>query len=59
MPKRKPTIKTEAERRSRVIKYLEDALHLTKELNDPTTEYLIERALTEARAQQFRPPTVA
>jgi DNA-binding ferritin-like protein len=59
MTKRKPTVKSEAERRSRVIKHLEDALHLTKELNDPTTAHLIERALTEARAQQFRPPTVA
>jgi len=59
MSKRKPTVKTEAERRSRVIKHLEDALHLTKELNDPTTEHLIERALTEARAQQFRPTNIA
>jgi len=59
MAKRKPTVKTEAERRSRVVKHLEDALHLTKELNDPTTEHLIERALTEARTQQFRPPSVA
>jgi len=59
MLKRKPTVKTEAERRSRVIKHLEDALRLTKELNDPTTEHFIERALTAARAQQFRPPSVA
>jgi len=59
MAKGKPTVKSEAERRSRVIKYLEDALHLTKELNDPTTEHLIERALTEARARQFRPTSVA
>jgi DNA-binding ferritin-like protein len=59
MAKGKPTVKIEAERRSRVIKYLEDALVLTKELNDPTTAHLIEQALTEARARQFRPPSVA
>ena len=29
------------------------------DLKDPVTDFLIERALDEARAQQFRPPTVA
>ena len=52
-------MKNEAEKRGRLIKQLEDALHLTKELNDPTTGHLIERALNEARARQFRPPSVA
>lgn len=52
-------MKEEAERRGRLIKQLEDALLLSEELNDPTTAYLIEDALDEARAQQFRPPSVA
>jgi hypothetical protein len=45
-----------ADRRGKLIQKLEDALAMTEELNDPT---LIERALDEARAQQFRPPTSA
>ena len=46
-------------RGGRLIRQLEDALALTEELNDPMTGFLIERALDEARAQQFRPPTTA
>jgi len=57
--KAKPAVEDEASRRRRVIKHLEDALRLIKELNDPTTGHLIERALTEARARQFQPLSVA
>jgi DNA-binding ferritin-like protein len=57
--KAKPAVEDEAARRRRVIKHLEDALRLITELNDPTTGHLIERALTEARARQFQPPSVA
>jgi hypothetical protein len=56
---RGPPHKDESEKGGRLIKQLEDALVLTEELNDPTTGYQIERALDEARAQQFRPPSVA
>ena len=48
-----------AERRGNLIRQLEEALALTEALNDPMTGFLIERALDEARAQQFRPPTTA
>ena len=37
-----------------MIKLLEDALMLADDLCDGATGYLIERALDEARAQQFR-----
>jgi hypothetical protein len=47
----------DAEKRGKLIRQLEDALALTEELNDPMMGYLIERALDEARAQQFRPTT--
>ena len=47
----------EAEERGKLIQQLEAALLLSEELNDTTTG--IERALDEARAQQFRPPSVA
>jgi hypothetical protein len=50
-------MRDDAEMRGKLIRQLEDALALTEELNDPMTGYLIERALDEARAQQFRPPT--
>ena len=43
------------ERRGQLIRMLEDALTIAEDLGDGTTEYLIERALDEARAQQFRP----
>jgi hypothetical protein len=52
-------ITNDAERRGRLIRQLEDALALTEELNDPMTGFLIERALDEARAQQFQPPATA
>jgi len=52
-------IPNDAEMRGRLIRQLEDALALTEELNDPMTGFLIERALDEARAQQFRPPPVS
>lgn len=52
-------LQNEAEMRGRLILQLEEALALTEELNDPMTGFLIERALDEARAQQFRPPTTA
>ena len=48
-------MRDDAEKRGKLIRQLEDALSLTEELNDPMTGYLIERALDEARAQQFRP----
>jgi hypothetical protein len=50
-------MRDDAEKRGKLIRQLEDALALTEELNDPITGYLIERALDEARAQQFRPTT--
>jgi hypothetical protein len=36
-----------------MIKLLEDALMLADDLEDDNTGYLIERALDEARSQQF------
>jgi hypothetical protein len=44
-----------AQKRGDLIKRLEDALALADDLQDGTTEYLIERALDEARSQQFKP----
>ena len=44
-----------AEKRGEIIRYLEDALTLADEIEDGETGYLIERALDEARARQFRP----
>jgi DNA-binding ferritin-like protein len=47
-----------AERRGELIRKLEDAMALAEELKDDTTAYLIERAIDQARADQFRlPPT--
>jgi hypothetical protein len=51
-----------AQKRGVMIAQLEAALALADELNDGKSGYLIERALDEARAQQFRlialiPPT--
>jgi len=45
-----------AEIRGQMIRKLEEALALTDEIADPTTSFLIERALDEARSQQFRLP---
>ncbi len=44
-----------AEKRGQIIKHLEEALALSDELEDGPTGFLIERALDEARARQFRP----
>ena len=44
-----------ANARGRLIRQLEDAMAIADELQDGTTGYLIERALKEARAQQFKP----
>jgi hypothetical protein len=41
------------ETRAAIIAFLENALKLAKQLEDSPTAYLIERALDEARAQQF------
>ena len=40
--------------RGNLIRILEQALAAAEELGDGATEYLIERALDEVRAQQFR-----
>jgi len=48
-------MKDAADARGRLIRHLEDALAIADELNDGTTGYLIERALDEGRAQQFKP----
>ena len=44
-----------AEKRGVLIAQLETALVLADEFNDGHTGFLIERALDEARAQQFKP----
>jgi hypothetical protein len=44
-----------AEKRGQLIRHLEDALALADEIEDGQTEFLIERALDEARSRQFRP----
>jgi hypothetical protein len=44
-----------ADKRGQLIRHLEDALALADEIDDGRTGYLIERALDEARAQQFKP----
>jgi hypothetical protein len=47
---------TEFERkRDQMIEHLEQALALADELHDSLTGYLIERALDELRAGDFRP----
>jgi hypothetical protein len=46
-----------AEKRGQLIRCLEDALAFAEQLDDGTTEYLIERALDEARPRQFKPAT--
>jgi hypothetical protein len=48
-----------ADKRGEIIKHLEEALAIADELEDGATGYLIERALDEARSQQFRLPTTA
>lgn len=44
-----------AEQRGKLIKLLENAMDLAEDLAEGKTAYLIERALDEARSQQFRP----
>jgi hypothetical protein len=44
----------ESTKRGDLIRLLEQALAAAEELGDGVTAYLIERALDEARAQQFR-----
>jgi len=46
-----------ARRRGELIKHLENAMAIAEELEDGLTEYLIERALDEARAQISWLPT--
>jgi hypothetical protein len=43
-----------AEKRGQLIRHLEDALALADDIQDGQTGFLIERALDEARSQQFR-----
>jgi hypothetical protein len=43
------------QKRGALIEHLETALGLAHELNEPTTEYLIERAIDEARSHQIGP----
>ena len=45
----------DADKRGQLIRHLEDALTLADEIRDGHIGYLIERALDEARARQFRP----
>jgi hypothetical protein len=44
-----------ADKRGLLIRHLEEALAVADEIEDPNTGFLIERALDEARASQFRP----
>jgi DNA-binding ferritin-like protein len=44
-----------AEQRGKLIKLLQNALELAEDLGDRRTAHLIERALDEARSQQFKP----
>jgi hypothetical protein len=45
----------ESKRRGDLIRVLEQALFIAEELRDGTTEYLVERALDEARSRRFKP----
>ena len=45
-----------AAKRGQIIQSLEVALALADEIGDANTGFLIERALDEARSQQFRLP---
>jgi hypothetical protein len=44
-------------KRGELVRLLEEALALAEALGDGGTAYLIERALDEARAQEFRLPS--
>ena len=50
-------VRNVAEKRGEIIRHLEAALALADEVGDANTGFLIERALDEARSQQFRLPT--
>jgi hypothetical protein len=41
------------DQRAALIAYLESALQLAEQLQEPATAYLIERALDEARSKSF------
>ena len=45
-----------ADQYGKLIRLLEEAMALADDLEDGTTEYLIERALDEARSRLFRLP---
>jgi hypothetical protein len=45
------------ERHGELIRLLEKALATAEEIDDAATGYLIERALDQARGEQFRFPT--
>jgi hypothetical protein len=45
-----------AQKRGNLIRYLEAALELADQLQDGPLEYLIERAIDEARSRYFMPP---
>jgi hypothetical protein len=49
-------MRNEPTKRGDLIHLLEQALAVADELGDGGTAYLIERALDQARAQQFRLP---
>ena len=42
-----------AKQRGNLIRLLESAMYLAQDLDQPRTAHLIERALDEARSQQF------
>ena len=44
-----------AEKRGQIIRVLEEALALADEIGDGHSGYMIERALDEAPARQFKP----
>jgi hypothetical protein len=44
-----------AEKRGQIIRFLEEALALAAEIEDGHSGYMIERALDEAPARQFKP----
>ena len=44
-----------AEKRGQIIRFLEEALALADEIGDGHSGYMIERALDEAPARQFKP----
>jgi hypothetical protein len=53
---RRPPMDDTAQKRGNLIRYLEAALELADQLQDGPLEYLIERAIDEARSRYFMPP---